>query len=227
MGLINHGRRRAAVVAVTALALLAGCGGDSKPPEPTPDVGNVVQPGAPGEPSRKLTGAEVAEIESVKHTKADVRFMQAMIHHHGQALLMTKWVPRRTTSKDIRLMARRMRLSQETEIEQIQGWLKARGVKPRDPGDHGGHDHGSGEDLPPGMLTSRQLGRLYGTDGRRFDRLFLRYMTFHHLGALTMVQDLREEGGGAETEIGVFTNHVEADQGIEIARMRELYGELR
>ena len=76
-------------------------------------------------------------------------------------------------------------------------------------------------------LTSRQLGQLYNADGRRFDRLFLRFMTFHHLGALTMVQELREAGGGAETEIGVFTNHVEADQGIEIARMRELYASLR
>ena len=222
----NHGWRWAAIVPVAAV-LLAGCGGDSQPPEPTPDVGNVVQPGAPGEPSRKLTAEEVEEIESAKHTKADVRFMQAMIHHHGQAILMTKWVPKRTTSNDVRLMSRRMRLSQETEIEQIEGWLKARGVEPRDPGDHGGHDHGSGEALPPGMLTSRQLGRLYNADGRRFDRLFLRYMTFHHLGALTMVNELREAGGGAETEIGVFTNHVEADQGIEIARMRELSADLR
>jgi uncharacterized protein (DUF305 family) len=220
----NQGWRWLAIVPVAAV-LLAGCGGDSEQPKPTP-VGNVVQPGAPGEPSRKLTAGDVAEIEQAKHTKADVRFMQEMIHHHGQAILMTKWVPSRTTSRDIRLMARRMQLSQETEIEQIQGWLKARGVEPRDPNDHGGHDHGAGEDLPPGMLTSRQLGRLYSADGRRFDRQFLRSMTFHHLGALTMVHELREAGGGAETEIGVFTNHVEADQGIEIARMRELYAGL-
>jgi uncharacterized protein (DUF305 family) len=77
------------------------------------------------------------------------------------------------------------------------------------------------------MLTSRQLGQLHNADGRRFDRLFLRFMTFHHHGALTMVQELREAGGGAETEIGVFTNHVEADQGIEIARMCELYSSRR
>jgi uncharacterized protein (DUF305 family) len=225
MSASNQGWRWAAIVPVAAV-LLAGCGGDAEQPEPEPTpVGNVVQPGAPGEPSRKLTAGEVAEIEQAKHTKADVRFMQDMVHHHGQAILMTKWVPGRTTSKDIRLMARRMRLSQETEIEQIRGWLKARSVQPRDANDHGAHDHGSGEDLPPGMLTSRQLGRLYGADGRSFDRLFLRYMTFHHLGALTMVQELRKVGGGAETEIGVFTNHVEADQGIEIARMRELSAE--
>ena len=221
----KHGWRWAAIVPVAAL-LLAGCVGDSEQPKPTP-VGNVVQPGAPGEPSRKLLAGEVAEIEQAKHTKADVRFMQDMIHHHGQAILMTKWVPSRTTSRDIHLMARRMQLSQQTEIEQIQAWLKARGVEPRNPNDHSGNDHGSGEELPPGMLTPRQLGRLSSADGRRFDRQFLRYMTFHHLGALTMVHELREAGGGAETEIGVFTNHVEADQGIELARMRELYAGLR
>lgn len=227
MGLINHGWRRAAIAPV-ALVLLAGCGGSGNDErEPPRDVGNVVQPGAPGEPSRKLSAQDLDQIEQAKHTKADVRFMQDMIHHHGQAILMTKWVPRRTESRDIRLLARRMRLSQETEIEQINGWLRARGVEPRDPRDHGSHDHGSGEDLPPGMLTSRQLGKLFNADGRRFDLLFLRYMTHHHLGALTMVQELRDAGGGAETEIGVFTNHVEADQGIEIARMRELYAGLR
>ena len=227
MALTNHGWRRVAIAPV-ALVLLAGCGGSGNDePERPRDVGNVVQPGAPGEPSRKLNAQDLAEIDQAKHTQADVRFMQDMIHHHGQAILMTEWVPGRTEGRDVRLLARRMELSQETEIEQIKGWLQARGEKPRDPGDHGNHDHGSGEGLPPGMLTSRQLGRLYNADGRRFDRLFLRFMTFHHQGALTMVQELREAGGGAETEIGVFTNHVEADQGIEIARMRELYAGLR
>jgi uncharacterized protein (DUF305 family) len=226
MALINHGWRRA-LIAPVILVLLAGCGGSGDEPERPRDVGNVVQPGAPGEPSRKLTAQDLAQIEQAKHTKADVRFMQEMIHHHGQAVLMTTWVPGRTASRDVRLLARRIELSQETEIEQIQGWLRARGVKPREPNDHSSHDHGSGEGLPPGMLTSRELGRLYSAGGRRFDRMFLRFMTFHHLGALTMVEQLREAGGGAETEIGVFTNHVEADQGSEIARMRELYASLR
>jgi uncharacterized protein (DUF305 family) len=60
-----------------------------------------------------------------------------------------------------------------------------------------------------------------------FDRLFLRYMTYHHRGALVMVQQLAARGGGQEPEISAFTRHVEADQGIEIARMRELMAELR
>ena len=226
MGARHHGWRWAAVLPVLAV-MLTGCGGNDDKAERPPPVGNVVQPGAPGEPSRKLDAEQVAELESAKHTKADVRFMQAMIHHHGQAVLMTRWVPRRTTSKDVRLMSRRIELSQEAEIDRIERWLRERGVKPRDPGDHGGHDHGTGEGMPPGMLTSGQLGRLYNTDGRAFDRLFLRYMTHHHQGALTMVRQLRAEGGDAEPEINAFTREVDADQHIEILRMRELSARFR
>jgi uncharacterized protein (DUF305 family) len=217
---------RWAAIAPVALALLAGCGGSDKPP-PREQTANVVQPGAPGEPSRKLSADETAAIESPKHTKADVDFMQAMIHHHWQAILMTRWVPRRSPGPDVPLMAKRMEISQEAEIEVMRKWLLDRGVKPNEPGDHSGHDHGTGKGLPPGMLTSRQLGRLYNTKGRAFDRLFLRYMTYHHNGALQMVRQLLEDGGGAEPELGAFTRHVEADQGIEIARMQDLLAELR
>jgi len=156
-----------------------------------------------------------------------VDFMQAMIHHHWQAVLMTKWVPRRSPGPDVPLMAKRMEISQTAEIELMQDWLRDRGIKPNAPGDHSGHDHGTGKGLPPGMLTSRQLGRLYNTHGRAFDRLFLRFMTYHHQGALAMVQQLGEKGGGLEPEISAFTRHVEADQGIEMARMRQLMAELR
>ena len=74
----------------------------------------------------------------------------------------------------------------------------------------------------PGMLNSRQLERLKQADGAKFDALFLRYMTMHHRGALTMVQELLDKGGGAEAEIGAFTRHVDADQAIEIQRMQQL-----
>jgi uncharacterized protein (DUF305 family) len=224
MGVSKPGFRWAVVAPLAVV--LAGCGGSDKPPEEVERT-NVVQPGAPGEASRKLSPEEATAINAVEHTKADVEFMQAMIHHHGQAILMAKWVPRRSPGPDIPLLAKRMRLSQESELEQMQEWLRERGVEPKGASDHQGHDHGTGKGLPPGMLTSMQLGRLYNTQGRAFDRLFLRYMTYHHRGALTMVQQLAARGGGQEPEISAFTRHVEADQSIEIARMRDLMAELR
>ena len=230
MRLSNHGWRwRRVPIACLAAVTLGGCGGGSDKPEPAtskPDT-NVVQPGAPGEPSRELSTDDLAKLETPKHTKADIGFMQEMIHHHGQAILMTNWVDRRAASQDIPLLAERMRISQKSETELMQRWLTDRGVKPRDPRDHGGHDHGSGKNLPPGMLTVDQLGRLYTAKGRAFDRLFLRYMIHHHRGALAMVAQLHGAQGGAEPEIDAFTRHVEADQGIEIARMRDLLAEFR
>src|SRR5688500_2620647 len=95
--------RALVATACAAAALLVGCG-DSKP-EPGPETETaavkVGQPGGPGEPSREL--APNATPVSIKHTKADVEFMQGMIHHHQQAVVMSDYVPDRTQSTSIRL----------------------------------------------------------------------------------------------------------------------------
>ena len=216
-------RWRLGVLACAAAVALAGCGGgdDDKAPASDEAETRYVQPGAPGEPSKTVSADEVAELESVKHTPADVEFMRGMIHHHAQALVMTNLVRARSASRDIPLLARRMEISQESEIEVMERWLKARDVEPPDDEDHL-HDHGGGGSLMPGMVSSRKLAELSDADGRAFDRRFLRYMVRHHRGALTMVRELRADDGGVEPEIDAFARHVEADQGIEIARMREL-----
>ena len=175
-----------------------------------------MQPGEPGEPSKTLSPEEAEGATTIEPTQADVDFMQGMIHHHGQALLMTGWVPSRTDNRRLTLLAKRMGLSQEAEVELMEQWLKTEGVVPEDPSDHGDHN------LMPGMLTQKQLDRLEAADGREFERLFLRYMTQHHQGALTMVRDLRESGGGLQSEIDKFAREVEADQTAEIQRMADL-----
>jgi uncharacterized protein (DUF305 family) len=205
-------------VALAACAL-AACGGDEKE-EPSPEQAvHIVQPGAPGKPSRELTRKQAAEIETPKPIAQDVDFMRRMIHHHRQALVMTALVPERSQSRDVKLMAERMSSSQESEIEQSERWLADRGFD-------AAHEHGAVSDPMPGMLSQAQLDRLAAGEGREFDRRFLRYMTRHHLGAITMVKELIDEGGGVETEVGYFARHVETDQEIEIARMRQVLAKL-
>ena len=197
-------------------AVLAGCGGSGNDeagtatPEPVATV-NVVQPGAPGEPSKKVDPSKTPE--AAQATDADADFMRKMIHHHNQALTMTAWVPEKGANTSVRVMAKRMEVSQTDEIALMQQWLEKQGLNP--------NEQHTDMDMP-GMLSPEQLKELENAQGKDFDRLFLKYMTQHHQGALQMVADLYNAGGGAETEINQFAMHVDSDQGIEIQRMAEL-----
>ncbi|WP_254431349.1 DUF305 domain-containing protein [Agromyces sp. Marseille-P2726] len=203
---------RLGVVAVLALGMTA-CTADADP-EPTQPV---VQLGAPGQPNRTMSPEEAEAIEAPAHVEADVVFMRNMIDHHYQAIVMTEFVDERTDDRDIRLLAERMKVSQEDELDLMAKWMQQRSQPIR--GD--GHDgHGAAE--MPGMLTDEQLDRLEAAEGAEFDRLFLEYMIQHHQGALQMVEELYRDGGGQEPAIGEFARHVESDQGIEIARMQEM-----
>ena len=204
------------MAAVAAAVALTGCGEEGKDPvaesSPTLQV-KVIQPGAPGEPSREVVATPTPEGQD-GHTKADIEFMQGMIHHHQQAVVMTEWVPDRSQSTSVRLLAKRIEVSQGDEMNMMRNWLKKRDVDP--------NDHSHRHTAMPGMVNSRQLAKLKAAKGVEFDRLFLLYMTQHHQGALTMVQQLVDKGGGGEVEIGQFILHVDSDQSIEIKRMAEL-----
>jgi uncharacterized protein (DUF305 family) len=75
----------------------------------------------------------------------------------------------------------------------------------------------------PGMLTAEEMTALAAASGPAFDRLFLEGMIRHHGGALTMVAELfSTPGAGQESEIYAFASDVEADQQMEITRMRRM-----
>jgi uncharacterized protein (DUF305 family) len=212
--------RRAALRAAAALALAcvaASCRA----------VGNaapIVQPGAPGQASRTITVQQAVDLSGVRHTPADVRFMQEMIGHHAQALEMTDLLRTRSDREDMRLLARRIELSQADEITMMRRWLQLRGEPV--PAEHAHHSQGA--TLMPGMLTPEEMGRLSMAIGVEFDRLFLELMIKHHDGALTMVRDLfANPGAGQEAEIFVFASDVDADQRIEIDRMSAMLSELQ
>jgi uncharacterized protein (DUF305 family) len=176
----------------------------------------VVVPGAPGEASKVVSSAKPAA--AIKHTDADVKFMQGMIGHHAQALDMTALLKTRTDRDDMKLLAARIDVSQSDEIKMMQRWLQARGLEV--PGLH--VHHMAGATLMPGMLTPEEMARLDAASGPAFDKLFLQYMIKHHEGALVMVKELFSTGGGQPPEVFAFASDVEADQQAEIDRMRNM-----
>jgi uncharacterized protein (DUF305 family) len=200
-----------------AIACLLAAAGSALAQSP-----RLVQPGAPGQPTREITAAEASDTSGVRHGAADTRFMQGMIGHHAQALEMVALVESRSQSADLKRLALRIDVSQRDEMQMMREWLTRRGEALPDP-----HAHHMAHGQMPGMLTAAQMQHLAGARGAGFDRLFLTGMIQHHEGALTMVKELfATPGGGQEAEMFDFASDVEADQAMEIARMRALLKEL-
>lgn len=201
--------------ALLAAAAAGACAAAARPP--------LVQPGAPGGETRTIDVVDAVDVSRVAHTPADVRFMQNMIGHHAQALEMTALVPSRSSRDELRLLARRIELSQSDEINFMREWLAARGEPLA--GAHGEHDH---RGLMPGMLSPEEMHRLAAATGDEFERLFLEAMIRHHQGALAMVEELfATPGAGQEPEIFAFASEIEADQRLEIDRMLRMLAERR
>ena len=174
----------------------------------------VVQPGAPGEPSRVIPSGKAAGLPRPSFNPADVKFMQGMIAHHAQAIEMTDLLKTRSRSDDMRKLALRIEVSQKDEIKMMQDWLKQHGQEVPGP-----HAHHTGM-LMPGMLTAEEMSRLAAAKGTEFDRRFLEGMIKHHGGALTMVKELFDTPGAAQdSDIFAFASDVDADQRMEIDRM--------
>ena len=182
----------------------------------------TVQPGAPGEGVRVLEPGELDGTELPPHTEADLRFMRGMIPHHAQALEMVALLRDRTSNPLLHRLALRIEISQKDEIAMMERWLRERGEEAKDGMTRHAHD-GTMGGLMPGMLTAEQMARLAEARDSEFDRLFLDYMIRHHEGALVMVEELfASPGAGQGSAIYHFASDVEADQEMEIRRMRAL-----
>ncbi|TVP49562.1 MAG: DUF305 domain-containing protein [Gemmatimonadales bacterium] len=253
---------------LAALVLASGCasaerapGGGAPAPAPAGPEAPAAAPVADrGDRAPALTAAEIEaiyrsrlEAARARYTEADVRFMTDMIHHHAQAIEISRLVPDRSASASIRTLAARIINAQQDEITTMQRWLADRnrpvpelhitddGVMVHAPaGDAGaggaaghagharhpdqpGHDHAD----MPGMLTPEQIQELAAAEGVAFDRRFLELMIEHHQGAVTMVLDLfASDGAAQDAEVFRFASDVQVDQVTEVARMERMLATL-
>jgi uncharacterized protein (DUF305 family) len=185
----------------------------------------VVQPGAPGQPTRTLPSSTRATLPPP--SPADVQFMQHMIMHHAQAVEMTALIESHTEYKQLRTLGERISRSQSDEMKFMKRWLEVRGQPTSDQMPHmEGMDHTSskGHDmLMPGMLTAKQMDALRKAKGKEFDHLFLTGMIQHHNGALVMVKELFDTpGAGEDAELFNFATDVDSGQRAEIRVMETM-----
>ncbi len=165
-------------------------------------------------------GPEIVIPKGALYTRADVEFMQMMIAHHAQAIVMSRMAETNGANPSVLKLSRKIDQSQIPEIQIMQDWLRRYGqVAP---------DTSSWHDVRmEGMLTDEELAAMNKSRGVAFDRLFLVGMIKHHAGAIKMVDDLfKTPGAGQEVDANVFANDVVAAQTAEIGIMKRLLAQL-
>lgn len=150
------------------------------------------------------------------YTVEDVMFMQMMIGHHAQAVVMAHLEQGRSRDPALARLAQKIRISQEDEMAMMVRWLQERGQAVPTEAQMGAMQM-------PGMISQDQMARLRSLEGTAFDELFLELMIEHHVGALDMVDDLfAAPGSMQDSELFQFVSDVGTDQLDEIGVMESL-----
>jgi uncharacterized protein (DUF305 family) len=165
-------------------------------------------------------GGPIVIPKGALYTKADVEFMQGMIAHHAQAIVMSRMATSHGANPQVLKLSNKIDQSQVPEIDIMQKWLRRYNQFAPDTSSW----HHMRMD---GMLTDEQLAQLDAAKGVDFDRAYLQLMIQHHQGALKMVDDLFAVPMAAqEVDVSVFANDVVTAQTGEIGIMQRLLSQL-
>lgn len=150
---------------------------------------------------------------------ADLTFLQHMIVHHEQAVVMALLVPERSARPEFHRFADYVRRAQAAEIGMMQALLDLAAERGIDLPEQHLHDD------PPmaGMLSSARMDALAAASGAEFERLWLEGMIFHHRGAIDMshAQQLQQLADGRRPhDLGVLVEEIIVEQRAEITTMR-------
>ena len=142
---------------------------------------------------------------------SDAMFLQMMIPHHEQAVVMSDLALSISKDAEVLKLAKQIKDAQAPEIIKMQGWLSDAGLS-EDPG------HSMGDGMG-GMLSDSELSALKGSTGKAFDKLFLAGMIAHHEGAIKMVMMIENSSNSDISNLG---QEIVKSQTAEIESMKEL-----
>jgi uncharacterized protein (DUF305 family) len=147
---------------------------------------------------------------------ADQRFMRHMRTHHEQGVAIAKLGATRTQDPHLRALARLMGASQSGELKILDSWWASWFAEP----------------LPicsadervsmPGLLSDDQMQELQSAPANAFNAKFIRMMSFHHAGAVTMA-DQRLKASG-DVRLAMMAHAIRHAQQGEIGLMHGTSG---
>ena len=142
----------------------------------------------------------------------DAMFLQMMIPHHEQAVVMSDLALSTSKNADVLKLAKQIRDAQAPEIIKMQGWLSDAGLN-EDPG------HSMGDGMG-GMLSDSEISTLKESTGKAFDKLFLTGMIAHHEGAINMAMMIENSSNSDISNLG---KEIVKSQAAEIELMKQLF----
>lgn len=157
----------------------------------------------------------------VPYGNADIGFLQDMIDHHQQALLISNAYLDANPGGDAAPYAREVVLFQEREIDRMDAWLNDSGMSRGQPGRQA--MTWMGMPIPveqmPGMQHPTRITELTDATGAAADRLFFEIMSEHHLGGAHMAD--AAASGARRTEIREFAEKMSYNQRVEVVEYEQ------
>lgn len=147
-------------------------------------------------------------------TGSDAMFLQMMIPHHEQAIVMSDLALKISKNPAILDLAKQIKAAQNPEIAQMKNWLAESGFS---------EDPGHSMDGMGGMLSNEDLQILSKSSGKDFEKLFLNGMIQHHQGAIQMVNMI---SNSKDSVLKNFGQTIVKTQSAEIELMYELLKKL-
>ena len=151
----------------------------------------------------------------------DVGFLQDMLDHHDQALLISNLYLDDQPQGDAAPYAREVIMFQTRDIGWMEDWLAEEGYARGEAGRTAmvWMDEPTPIAEMRGMQTPERLQELADAEGTAADRLFFEIMSDHHLGGVHMAD--HAAANGAREEIIDFAEAVSRNQRIEVVEYRQ------
>lgn len=174
----------------------------------------------------------VGACSTADHNDADVAFATDMIEHHAQAIQMANYtIGRDGVDPRIAELAEEIRVSQTQEIDTMSGWLREWGEPvpetgfatgdshshSEEPGGSMGSPDGGHADMP-GMMGPEEMQALADAPDEKFDAMWLEMMVEHHQGAISMAQEIQDDGKAED--VADLAADIESVQRVEVKDLR-------
>jgi len=205
-------RRYSAGVIVAAAVVLAACGSSSDSSTESSQASTATTASAGG------SGSSASAADTFND--ADVAFAQNMIAHHQQAIDMAGLAldPTASASPEVKDLAQRIKDAQDPEVSMMSGWLD-QWHAPMTMDTGAGHDMGSMHGAS-GMMSTEDMDQLMQLSGPEFDKAWLLGMIEHHQGAITMAEQIKDEGESPDVQ--TLADQVITAQQREVDEMNTL-----